>query len=126
MAKKKTTKMLKVEFQPPPGAASPAAPATPSGIGLLVRENTTFTDDTLYLSGHAYVNCKFLRCTLIIRPGLSHIAKCHFDSCVWHIDAVIHDQTSLALLRDRLIPIMEKSVISAGPPAPPPQVSQGP
>lgn len=59
---------------------------------LLVHENVIFEDATVYLTGNAYFDCTFRRCTLIVREPAMVLTGCEFDSsCIWHIDMIIHD-----------------------------------
>jgi hypothetical protein len=53
------------------------------------HENETFTNQTVYLSGQAFINCKFVACTLVLREMVCHLDKCGFDRCNWHIDRLL-------------------------------------
>ena len=53
------------------------------------NENKTFENDTIYISGQAFVNCKFVACTLILRETIYHLDQCSFERCNWHVDWVL-------------------------------------
>jgi hypothetical protein len=53
------------------------------------HEGQTFQNQTIYLSGQAFIDCKFIACTLILREMVCHLDKCGFDRCNWHIDRMI-------------------------------------
>jgi hypothetical protein len=53
------------------------------------HENETFTNVTVYLSGQAFIGCKFVGCTLILRETVCHLDNCGFDRCNWHIDRLV-------------------------------------
>ncbi len=56
---------------------------------LTKHENITFENQTVYISGQAFINCKFLGCTLVLRETLYHLDKCAFERCNWHVDWVL-------------------------------------
>src|SRR5258707_1065324 len=77
---------------------------------LLQHRNVVFEDDTVYLSGHAYFNCTFIRCTLILRDSESHMEECVFNSCVWHIDWVLHDVEQFRMFQ-AILQFIESSLV---------------
>lgn len=58
---------------------------------VTIHRDAVFNHQTLHLTGHVYERCTFNACTLIYRGTPSVISACSFDSCVWHIDLLIHD-----------------------------------
>ncbi len=59
---------------------------------LLSHNEAIFEDQTVYLTGHAYIGCTFRRCTLVMRSaGDVILNSCHFEACVWHLDLLISD-----------------------------------
>ena len=56
---------------------------------LTKHEGVTFQNQTVYLSGQAFVNCNFTGCTLILRETVYHMDRCTFERCNWHIDRVV-------------------------------------
>lgn len=56
---------------------------------LTKHENKTFENDTIYISGQAFINCKFIACTLILRETIYHLDQCSFERCNWHVDWVL-------------------------------------
>lgn len=52
---------------------------------LTKHENETFKSQTVMLSGHAYINCHFSLCTLIVRNTPMMLEGCSFESCNWHL-----------------------------------------
>lgn len=53
---------------------------------LTKHENETYRAQTLYISGHAYLNCKFEACTLIVNNLPMSVQGCTFSNCNWHFD----------------------------------------
>ena len=56
---------------------------------LTKHENKTFENQTVYISGQAFVNCKFQACTLVLRETIYHLDQCTFERCNWHVDWVL-------------------------------------
>ena len=76
---------------------------------LLLHKEQEYCDRVVYLSGHAYKKCTFTRCTLVVRAEPFRMEHCTIESCVWHIDSVMHDRDGVERLRAMLCQI-EKSV----------------
>jgi hypothetical protein len=66
---------------------------------LLTHKDLTRRDDTIYLTGHAYINCHFERCTLVLTGFPFACVGCSFADCVFHVNVVIHDRQGLENLR---------------------------
>ncbi len=56
---------------------------------LTKHENESFVNQTVYISGQAFINCTFTACTLVLRETLYHLDKCTFERCNWHVDWVL-------------------------------------
>ena len=56
---------------------------------LTKHENVTFEHETVFISGQAFVNCRFVGCTLVLRDGIFHLEKCAFERCNWHVDMLL-------------------------------------
>jgi hypothetical protein len=56
---------------------------------LTKHENQTFLNQTVYISGQAFINCTFTACTLILRETIYHLQNCTFERCNWHVDWVL-------------------------------------
>jgi hypothetical protein len=56
---------------------------------LTKHEGETFQNQTVYISGQAFVRCNFLACTLILRETVYYMESCSFDRCNWHLDVVL-------------------------------------
>jgi hypothetical protein len=56
---------------------------------LTKHEGQTFTNQTIYVSGNAFINCTFSACTLVLREPVYHLEGCVYDRCNWHIDRVL-------------------------------------
>src|SRR5882724_10142624 len=56
---------------------------------LTKHENETFQNQTVYISGQAFINCTFIACTLILRETVYHLQNCTFERCNWHVDWVL-------------------------------------
>jgi hypothetical protein len=57
-----------------------------SGIMLTKHENEEFKSQTVMLSGHAYINCHFSLCSLIITNTPTMLNGCSFQSCNWRLE----------------------------------------
>ena len=53
------------------------------------HEGVVFQNQTVYISGQAFIRCKFVACTLILRETLYHLQECTFERCNWHVDWVL-------------------------------------
>jgi len=56
---------------------------------LTKHENQTFANQTVYISGQAFIRCNFVACTLVLRETVYHLEDCSFDRCNWHVDCVL-------------------------------------
>ena len=56
---------------------------------LTKHEGETFHNQTVYISGQAFINCTFVACTLILRETVYHLQNCTFERCNWHVDWVL-------------------------------------
>ena len=56
---------------------------------LTKHEGETFINQTVYISGQAFINCTFMACTLILRETIYHLQNCTFERCNWHVDWVL-------------------------------------
>lgn len=56
---------------------------------LTKHENETFQNQTVYISGQAFIRCKFIACTLVLRDAVYHWEDCHAERCNWHIDWIL-------------------------------------
>ena len=56
---------------------------------LTKHEGETFQNQTVYISGQAFIRCKFVACTLVLRESVYHLEGCTFERCNWHIDRVL-------------------------------------
>ncbi|MGA2581722.1 MAG: hypothetical protein ABSG31_00480 [Tepidisphaeraceae bacterium] len=53
------------------------------------HEGVVFQNQTVYISGQAFVRCSFISCTLILRETVYHLEACTFERCNWHVDWVL-------------------------------------
>jgi hypothetical protein len=81
---------------------------------LLLHENTSFDDQTVYATGHAYKGCVFTRCTIVMRGFPALFDRSTFIGCIWHLDFIIHDREQLGELRKML----DSAVIQSLPASP--------
>jgi hypothetical protein len=58
---------------------------------MLVVENRTFENATVYLTGHAFLDCTFRHCTLVYRGEGCTFSNCTIDACIFHIDWLVTD-----------------------------------
>jgi hypothetical protein len=56
---------------------------------LTKHEGETFQNQTVYISGQAFIRCKFIACTLVLRETVYHLEGCNFERCNWHVDWVL-------------------------------------
>ena len=56
---------------------------------LTKHENESFLNQTVYISGQAFINCSFTACTLVLRETIYHLERCTFERCNWHVDWVL-------------------------------------
>ena len=56
---------------------------------LTKHDGETFENETVYVSGQAFVKCSFVGCTLILRETVYHLDGCTFDRCNWHVDCLL-------------------------------------
>ncbi len=56
---------------------------------LTKHEGETFHNQTVYISGQAFIRCNFVACTLVLRETIFHWDQCSFVRCNWHIDYVL-------------------------------------
>lgn len=56
---------------------------------LTKHEGETFLNQTVYISGQAFVRCTFVACTLVLRETVYHLDSCTFERCNWHVDWVL-------------------------------------
>src|SRR5688572_15117419 len=56
---------------------------------LTKHEGETFQNQTVYISGQAFIRCKFVACTLVLREAIYHLEGCTFERCNWHVDWVL-------------------------------------
>src|SRR6187455_3353113 len=56
---------------------------------LTKHEGETFLNQTVYISGQAFIRCTFVACTLVLRETVYHLERCAFERCNWHVDWVL-------------------------------------
>jgi hypothetical protein len=56
---------------------------------LTKHENETFLNQTVYISGQAFIRCTFTACTLVLRETIYHLEGCSFERCNWHVDNIL-------------------------------------
>jgi len=79
---------------------------------FLRRDNVTFRDQTVYMAGHAFVNCVFDHCTIVVREATGVLEKCTFNNCVWHLDLFVSDRERFQQLVTNIGPILINSLPS--------------
>ena len=78
---------------------------------LLRHSDLSFTDQVVYLTGHAYERCTFERCTLVVQgTGNTALVECRFVACAWHLDVILHETGQLADFEANLLPMIRASV----------------
>ena len=56
---------------------------------LTKHEGQEFRNQTIYISGQAFIRCQFIGCTLVLRETVYHLEGCTFERCNWHVDWVL-------------------------------------
>ncbi len=56
---------------------------------LTKHEKEQFLNQTVYISGQAFIGCTFTACTLVLRETPYHLDGCTFERCNWHVDWVL-------------------------------------
>jgi hypothetical protein len=56
---------------------------------LTKHDGVTFRNQTVYISGQAFIRCHFDACTLVLRETIYHLEGCTFARCNWHVDRVL-------------------------------------
>ena len=56
---------------------------------LTKHEGENFRNQTIYISGQAFIRCQFVGCTLVLRETVYHLEGCTFERCNWHVDWVL-------------------------------------
>ncbi len=56
---------------------------------LTKHEEEHFQNQTVYISGQAFIRCTFVACTLVLRETVYHLEGCSFERCNWHVDWVL-------------------------------------
>ena len=96
---------------------APADPASPREVAaamprnlLTKHEDEKFENQTVYISGQAFIRCKFIACTLVLRESAYHLQGCTFERCNWHIDCLV-TWGSESMLREikALVNLMEEA-----------------
>lgn len=74
----------------------------PPIVTLLRHDQVIYEDQTVILTGQAFFGCEFHRCVLVLAGFPTHVEHCELDSCIWHINMVIHDPAQLSNLMETL------------------------
>ena len=83
-------------------------------MATLVRhDNVSFRDQTIYTAGHAFVNCSFERCTMVLRESTGVLENCAFSNCVWHLDVLVSERERFRQLVDHIGPLLLNSLPAA-------------
>jgi hypothetical protein len=80
---------------------------------LLRRENLTYREQVVYTAGHAFINCTFDGCTIVVREATGVLERCTFNSCVWHLDVFVTDRGHWAQLQNVIGPLLLASLPAA-------------
>jgi hypothetical protein len=78
---------------------------------LTKHEGVAFENETVYISGQAFLRCSFVGCTLVLRETVYHMDGCSFDRCNWHVDTLLlwGSAQGVAALRD-LVGLIEQGL----------------
>src|SRR3954466_3787507 len=85
---------------------------------LTKHEGETFQNQTVYISGQAFIRCKFVACTLVLRESVYHLEGCTFERCNWHVDWVLMWGSPESIREIKaLVSLMEQAQQQQLPPA---------
>ncbi len=72
----------------PAGSGAPSAEANQAGqIQLTRHEKRSFVAQTIHLAGHAFVDCSFDSCTLVLTNApFVFSGQCRVQRCNWRIE----------------------------------------
>lgn len=80
-------------------------------MATLVRhDNVSFRDQVVYTAGHAFVNCSFERCTMVLRESTGVLENCAFSNCIWHLDVLVSERERFRQLVDHIGPVLLNSL----------------
>ena len=76
----------------------------PRGMPLTTHRNRTFTGQTMHLAGHAFFDCAFEGCTLVLTNGPVFTKNVRFQNCNFRLeyDILWGDPKSRSQLRQLL------------------------
>jgi hypothetical protein len=80
----------------------PTCGAVVTNSTKLIHRNLAFVNQVVYLSGHAFVDCTFRDCTLVMRSFDFVFSRVRIENCIWHVDLVIHDSKQWREFQDGL------------------------
>ncbi|MBA3312234.1 MAG: hypothetical protein H0T47_02930 [Planctomycetaceae bacterium] len=85
---------------------------------LLRHDGVIFEDQVVFAAGHAYVNCEFRNCTVVIGHSKGGIFQnCSFGPTVWRLEVTMSDQNDLAALVGMMEGLMRGTLLPGiGPP----------
>jgi len=74
------------------------------GLKLSIHRNRTFTSQTMHLAGHAFIDCAFESCTLVLTNGPVFTQNVRFQNCNFRLeyDILWSDPKSRSQLRQLL------------------------
>jgi hypothetical protein len=95
----------------------PVSTPVPIPHQLTRHEDEVFVSQTIYLSGHAYIRCRFDRCTFVVTNMPFILAHNQLAGCNWHIeyDILWNDPNTRSNLR-RLIDAIDGAMDEIGIP----------
>lgn len=83
---------------------------------ILPHRGVTFSDQVVYVNGHAYVDCTFSRCTFVLRSGVAgpYFRGCDFlEGSAWHVDVLAHDGEQWTRLK-RFLEYVDRTLVRPG------------
>lgn len=77
----------------------------------LIQEGCEFKNATVYMSGNAFYDCRFFRCTLVVREGgIPELVGCTFECCIWHLDVLVNDHRMWESFAKAMFPLIRDSL----------------
>lgn len=76
-----------IQFGPLPKLLNMSSQLNPT---LLTKhEDQVFQDQAVFLTGHAYIRCTFIRCTVVFNGLPILLDSSSFESCNWRLDCMV-------------------------------------
>jgi len=77
----------------------------------LIQQDKTFIDQVVYLSGQAFLDCHFVRCTFVLLDRICpQFSNCQMEACLWHLDILVSDYQFWERFLHGMAPLIHQSL----------------